>query len=285
MKRKKRILVILRRKDRGKKNKPHFVWIDDCREIYDIDFWGKDICDTSLSSLKKKVDSFKPDFLYFSLRKKYQISTYNTTNFWIPDLTTIKVPKIFVEVDTCYYDANDPWYKQFDKLYCREPLWNGWDKIPLLRWSVAKKNFPSKKIRRNKRSGIFFMGKMDGQAYEQRRNLRRLFGDKIKFIRQINLNYLNTMFSASALLCPTENYYGNYTPTKLFEFLASGAAVLTNCDMKQAGIPELEDFVIKYNDEKDLESKLDMDFSPYYNRAIPAMKNHTHVIRYRELFG
>jgi hypothetical protein len=271
--RKKRILMILRDKDLRKNKRSHFHWAKDCVNDYDFDYWGKDITSTSLKSLKRTIDYFKPDYIYMTIRKKYEK--------WLPDLTSIKVPKIFVEVDVCYYNVNDSWYKQFDKLLCREPSWNGWNNIPLFRWSVPEKAFP---LQENKRSGIYFIGRTDGKAYTVRRELKSLLGDRIGFLIKYS-SYWEFMKTSSALVCPTNNDFGNYTPTKLFEYLASGSAVITNCDFNMAGIPEMEKFVIKYTDIKDLESKLSMDFVPFHNKAIESMRNHTHRIRYRELFG
>ena len=37
--------------------------------------------------------------------------------------------------------------------------------------------------------------------------------------------------------------------------------------------------------KSDLKNKLSMDFTSYHDKAIPLMKNHTHKIRYKELFG
>jgi hypothetical protein len=48
---------------------------------------------------------------------------------------------------------------------------------------------------------------------------------------------------------------------------------------------DLDKVVIHYTDLKDLREKLKMDFTPYYNKAREVIKNHTHKIRYKELFG
>ena len=98
------------------------------------------------------------------------------------------------------------------------------------------------------------------------------------------------MHGASCLVCPTESAFGNFTPAKLFEYLASGAAVLTNCNLKKAGIPEMKDFIIRYGNwnvkgKRDMRLKLTRDFTPYYDKAISAMREHTHRIRYKEIFG
>jgi len=277
---KKKILVISRKKDLQDK-RSHFTWINDCKADYEFDYWGQGISSRTLLSLKNQIDSFKPDYIYMTMRKRY--TTKNTGgNFWLPDLTNIKVPKIFVEVDTCYYDVNDPWYKQFDKVYCRAPFWGNWKNVPLFRWSVPECAFPAKKRGRN---GIYFIGKYMQSHYNYRYKLRLLFGNKIKFIRRYFGKYWEYAQKASALLCPTENNHGDYIPAKLFEYLASGAAVITNCDLNNAGIPELESFVIKYKTIKQLRRRLSMDFVPYHDKAVPIMRNHTHRIRYKEIFG
>jgi len=281
---KKKILLILRKVDFhvNKNKRPHFTWINDCKADYEFDYWGQGISSITLLSLKNKIDSFKPDYIYMTLRKKYHLKN-SGGKYWLPDLTNIKVPKIFVEVDNCYYDVNDPWYKQFDVLMCREPSWNGWDNIPLFRWSVPECAFPTKKMER--KDGIYFIGKVKGPAYAERQKLHLLLGHKIKFIQRFWSGYWEYIQKASALLCPTENLYGHYTPTKLFEFLASGSAVITNCDFNQAGIPELEQYAIKYNSFRSLKRRLHLDFTPYYDSAIPLMRNHTHRVRYKEIFG
>ena len=295
---KKRILVLLRAKDvikTKRKNSAIWRWVDDCRADYDIKFWGRDLSVDGtfslwgnkftkkhmLSSLKKKIDIFKPDFIYLTQRKEYET--------WLPDLTNIPVPKIYVEVDSQYYNVNDPWYKQFDILKCREPSFNGWDKVPLFRWSVPEKSFP---VGHAKRNGIYFIGQIRDEIYPKRKQLKRLFYKNIIFKKKIyNSVYWKIMHNASCLVCPTESVFGNFTPAKLFEYLASGAAVLTNCNFKNAGIPEMEEFIIRYKNyarapgRKDMRIKLSMDFSPYYNKAIPLMREHTHRIRYKELFG
>ena len=91
--------------------------------------------------------------------------------------------------------------------------------------------------------------------------------------------------SASALVCPTESVYGDYVPSKIFEYAASGAAVLTNCDLVRYGMKDLDEFVINYKNWDDLEDKLDMNFKPYHNIARDVLRNHTHIKRYKELFG
>ena len=47
---------------------------------------------------------------------------------------------------------------------------------------------------------------------------------------------------------------------------------------------DLDEVVIKYNGLEDLREKIKMDFSPYYDKAREVMKNHTHEIRYKEIF-
>ncbi|MFP4418814.1 MAG: hypothetical protein ACLFSB_16255, partial [Chitinispirillaceae bacterium] len=73
-------------------------------------------------------------------------------------------------------------------------------------------------------------------------------------------------------------------PGKILEYLASGAAVLTNCDLAGYDMADLDRCVVKYNDAEHLKSLLTMDFSPYYEIAFEALRAHTHRVRYRELF-
>jgi len=299
MVRKKKILVLFRAKDSKKtrkKNSAIWRWVEDCWADYDFEFWGRDYSidgsysfwdNNTLSEkekllrLKKKIDIFKPDYIYMTLRKGY--------DGWLPDLTNITVPKIYVEVDSQYYDVNDPWYGQFDIIKCREPSFNGWDKIPLFRWSVPEIAFP---ITEELRKGVYFIGQIRNSIYPMRKRLKREFCTHIRFLKQqYKSQYWSTMHRASCLVCPTESVFGNFTPAKLFEYLASGAAVLTNCDFKKAGIPEMKEFAIIYRDfirsksKRNMYAKLDIDFVPYYNKAIPAMREHTHRIRYKEIFG
>ncbi len=76
-----------------------------------VRFWGKGFGSLSLSSLKKTIDRFKPDAIYLTLRRRYEE--------WLSDLSSVQVPKIFVEVDGGYYSTEDPWYTQFYKVYAR----------------------------------------------------------------------------------------------------------------------------------------------------------------------
>ena len=275
----KKILILTKKVgfDTGSKSpfsRSPFRWIDDCKSNYIFDYWGEGLTDTSLKNLKNKIDKFKPDFIYLTLRKKYRK--------WLPDLSSIKnVPKIFVEVDTRIYDAKDSWYKQFDILKCRCPWWNNWNKVPFFRWSVPEKAFSTEKT---KRKGIFFVGNMDHSIYAKRRELKEMFSEYVNFTTNF-INYWDTLHKASALLCPTESLSGDFIPAKLFEYLASGSAVITNCNLDRIGIPEIGEYVICYSGVEDLKQKLHFDFVPYHNRAIELMKNHTHRIRYKELFG
>jgi len=306
---KKKILFIYKAKNIDSYNgEINSGWVEDCKDIYDIQFWGKGFTNTSLQSLKNKIDNFKPDFVYLTMRKRYA---------WLHDLTNMKVPKIFVEVDTWAYNSNDDWYKQFDKVYCREQQWivrddsirllktkgfnsrfgknikkiilkncSTWENIPLFRWSVPDIAFPTKEeIKTNKREGIKFIGNYQKSTYVVRKKISEIFKDHIWFGKITGKNYWDNLKKSSALLCPTESNFGDFIPAKLFEFLASGAAVITNCQVERHGMDELNDFLIKYIDLDDLKQKLDIDFTLYHNKAIEIMRNHTHKIRYKELFG
>ena len=113
------------------------------------------------------------------------------------------------------------------------------------------------------------------------------FKNKIIFIskKKEKTLYYNILANASSLVCPTECNFGNFVPTKILEYAASGAAILTNCNLISYDMKDLDEFVIHYKSLDDLEEKLKIDFTPYYGKAVKAAKNHTHKIRYRELFG
>ena len=306
---KKRILFIFN-KDRANNysNKLlHSDWANDCSNDFRVKFWGLGFGDTSLKALKNKIDSFKPDYIYCTLRGIFKSGN------WLPDLTSIKVCKIFVECDTWHWPRNDPWYEQFDKVYCRQPWWGkssqkynkllgseelfneklrnaiSWEETPLFRWSIPEKCL--NKDKEAKRNGIFFIGRATMPAYESRIDMYNRFKDKIHFKPGINElkmiegeKYWELLKSASALVCPTESAYGDFIPAKIFEYAASGAAIITNCDLDRYEMSDLNQVVIKYEDWNDLGKKLQMDFSPYYNKSVDVMKNHTHVLRYKEIF-
>ena len=289
---KKKILFLLREYDfRNKRRRTD--WTIDCSKIYDIDFWGYKITKTTLKSLQKKIDIFKPDFIYLTRRKRYRIydEKLGKKIYWLPDISSIKVPKIFVEVDTWAYNSNDDWYKQFDKVYRRQYNWGSWDSVPVFRWSAPNIAFP--KGKKSNREGLYFIGiykhinnimGQDINTYQVRTDIKKRF-NQIKYITAFYENYWKKLHMASALVCPTESMYGDFIPEKLFEYLASGAAVITNCDLISYGVPDLEKNVIRYTDLDDLETKLSLDFKSYHNQAKNVMKNHTHCVRYREIFG
>ena len=324
---KKKILFIWSKKALGEKKRIHWDWLKDCSKQYDIDLWGKGLTNISLQSLKNKIDSFKPDFIYMTNKNKYR--------FWLPDLSSIKnVKKIFVEVDSYKRKATADWYSQFDELYSRQPIWDfkqsvvpnylyfrninkqliklqkgdyhrkkinslsrkneqecvkrirflkTWKNIPLFRWSIPEDSIYTTS---SKREGIYFLGRSSLKISKTRYDLVKRFENKIRYVSNWSKNGYNKILrSASALICPTESIYGDYVPAKLFEFLASGAAVITNCDLKQYQINDFSDKVIKYTNLDDLETKLSLDFTPYYNISVNILKNHIHSIRYKELFG
>lgn len=330
----KKILVIAS-KDHvdNPKKRIHYEWIKDCSFCCDIDFWGIGYSEKTIESLKTKIDQFKPDFLYATGRGRCQK--------WLPDISEIKVPKIFVEIDSYKYNRNDSWYKQFDKIYSRQPNWpfkqselvdenylyeahkihiynlnnkfsglnikfskkrakidayetyqkilkrieqsKTWENTPLFRWSVSQDNI----CRNNtKRSGIYLIGSIVALVSKERYLISTKLKNKIVTITEWDVDtYHKIIESASALICSTDSVYGDYVPAKLFEFSASGAAILTNCDLHSYQMDDLAGSVIQYTDRKDMESKLDMDFTPYHDRSNEIMRNHTHIIRYKELFG
>jgi len=305
---KKKILFIYNKIRATKKTNRiiHCGWITDCQNCYEVEFWGKGFSETSIDSLQKKIDSFKPDYIYGTNRK--------ASEQWLPDISKINVEKVFVETDTWGRPSTDQWYNQFDSLYCRASWWgkssqkyhkglgsrkkflkhlencDTWKNIKLFKWSVPE-NLLDKKTKR-KRKGVFFVGRATLPSYKHRIKMYKRFKKRIKFEPGINVlrmyekkKYWSIMMSASALVCPTESVYGDYVPSKIFEYAASGAAVLTNCDLVRYGMKDLDEFVINYKNWDDLEDKLDMNFKPYHNIARDVLRNHTHIKRYKELFG
>jgi len=316
------------------KKRMHYEWMEDCSKDYDIDFWGLGYYDCSLHSLKNKIDSIKPDYIYLTGRGRLQK--------WLPDISDIKnIPKIFVEIDSYKYDRNDSWYDQFNNIYSRQPIWEfkqnkmvdehyfyhahkihvfnlnlkygsnikfskkkakkdasityqkmlkrikqskTWNKTPLFRRSVSELSINLNNTSQE-RSGIYMIGSNVALVSQERYFMTERFKHKINILTEWDVaKYNNILRSASALVCPTGSVYGDYTPAKLFEFSASGAAVITNCDLELCNMNDLQNAVIHYTDLDSLDSKLSMDFSLYYGLASKVMLNHTHRIRYKELF-
>jgi len=327
MKNRKKI-IFLAPKERVINNKKriHYDWVNDCKQQYEIEFWGPGYSNLTLKDLKNKIDSFKPNFIYATHRNGY-------IN-WLPDLTNITVPKIFVEVDSYKRSRLDNWYNQFDKIYSRQSIWDfkntkyineklfyqiyktisivknnkfskiyikrkakaafkktirrikyakTWNKTPLFRWSVPENSIAKP---HSNRKCIYFIGRASLQLSPERYHICKTLKSKVKMFGEWDADKYNKILqSSSALICPTGSIYGDYVPAKLFEFAASGAAILTNCDLNAYSCSDLQEVVIPYTNLDDLESKLDIDFEPYYNKTLPIIKNHTHRIRYKELFG
>lgn len=296
----------------------HSDWIHDCSDDYIIDFWGVGWNnDLSEKGLLHRVDQFKPDYIYMTISSLYLGNYWSGTKSkcWVPNLSKIKVPKIFVECDTQDSDRNNAFYKQFDKIYCRQPWWDGycreyskkigsidvfngrcknidsWMDTPLFRWSISEKNFKTE-IDYSKKNGVYFIGHTTSPLYERRNRMKDFFNGKISFLPSSGdhkdslrgENYWNALGNSSALVCPAESNYGGLVPAKIFEYSVSGSAILTNCDLVRFGMSDLDKVVIKYKDWDDLMDKLNMDFSKYYGKARDVIKKHTHKIRYRELF-
>ena len=326
---KKKILFIVSKKNiDNHKKRINYDWVNDLdfQKNFEVYLWGPGSTNIlTTRGLRKTVDKIKPDYIYCYCRGKL--------SKWLPDISSIKVPKIMVELDTYKYDPKDSWYKQFDKLLCRQNIWedkhslklgiehfekmversnlvknlkltdnymrssskklykkylvsiknsNAWEKIKLFRWSIREEDIYNGKKSRN---GITFIGVKVERLYCQRKQLSYALCDKIQFLVQWDKEkYKNILRSSSALLCPTESSFGDFIPGKLFEFAASGAAIITNCNLKSYNMKDLDEVVIKYNGLEDLREKIKMDFSPYYDKASEVMRNHTHSIRYKEIF-
>lgn len=178
----------------------HASWRFDCSKYYKIKMWGKGY-NTNLSrkALQNVIDNFCPDYIYMTMRKHY----YE----WLPDLNSVHVPKIFVEVDSSHYSSYDDWYKQFDVVMCRQPCWGQmsrkyhpkmgslskfnqeteyqktWEHISHFRWSVSKSLIYTGD-NRGYRKGIYFLGNFINHngAYEVREDMSKKFINKIEFI-------------------------------------------------------------------------------------------------------
>lgn len=302
----KRILFIYNKSALSNYNSDiHSGWIKEVSADYDIKWWGKGFGETGIKNLVKVCLKWKPNYIYLTVRKRYQN--------WLPDLSGISIPKIYVECDTWRYSSEDSWYDQFDSLYCRQPWWGEssmiysekmgsknkfltslekertWKNVKLFRWSVSESNI--KEVDNETRKGVSFIGGFRSRtgAYEYRIHLHEQLKDSVLFLPKPGLildsvSYWNALRKSSALICPTESNYGDFIPTKIFEYAASGAAILTNCDLERYNMKDLDNVVIKYKDLDDLKSKLDMDFSHYYGKSQNVIKNHVHRIRYKELF-
>jgi len=299
---KKVLFIYSKRRLKGRNRSLHIDWVDDCKNDVIVKFWGQGFGNQSKKGLLKVITSFNPDYIYLTIRKRYE--------GWLFDLTSIKVPKIFVEVDTWNYNAKDLWYKQFDHVYCRSPIWKtqfasynkmmpsekqfhrrirnleSWKDVPQLRWSISKKHIcRNPNINRKK---VYFIGKYTSQTglYEDRRFMKKTMSDVITCFQRLQYKkYFNLLKSAKALICPTETGLGHFVPGKIFEYAASGAAILTNCDFDLINMPEIEGFVIRYENLEDLRYKIkNVDFSKYYGALVPLMLENTHSKRYKKLF-
>jgi len=266
----------------------HSGWVRECSEVYDIRFWGRGFGDESLDNLKKTVDNFKPDYIYLTVGKVYFTHAHTGCATWFPNLSEIPVPKIFVECDTAYTPYWEDFYSQFDHIYVRW-AWPGffydkWGAFPRFRWSVPSLWLePFKPL---PREGIKFVGQFAcGGLYLDRLTMKELYGDKIQFIREFNFNsYWEILRSSAMLICPKYSGYGDYVPFKLFEYIASGSAVLTNCDLDDYGLSELHGKVLEFTDLKNLEQYLSVNPVPYQGTGINVLREHTHVKRYSEIF-
>ena len=304
----KKILFIYVREYRHEWNHAlHTDWVDECGDDFEVRFWGPGFnSDLSRDGLIRTINLFKPDYIYGTIRDLYtgcDRGAYYIKE-WLPSILGIGVRSIFVDCDTHNHPATDNWYKQFSKLYCRQAIWDiksrsaydrvrvmnlaTWEKIPLFRWSVSK----SRIIENTNRHGIYFVGRTDGVLFRHREQMRKDLAGKVTFIPSsgafcdvLNTDaYWEVLRNASALICPTESTFGDYVPAKIFEYAAAGAAILTNCDLRGYGMADLAEVVIPYTDLDDLKSKLSTDFTPYHNISCKVIANHTHQIRYKEIF-
>ncbi len=276
------------------KQQIHISWVESCKNMFDVQYWGKGYTNTSLKSLQNKIDSFKPNYIYMTMRKRY--------TDWLPDLMNIKVPIIYVECDEYKYYSTADYYKQFDRVLCRQPVWgmnpkvekivgvtcrakiDSWEDVPILKWSVPLKRLRKESKRKKGRS--LFIGKIWRRGYSTRKDMYEHFGkDELRFKKIFGQEYWNALYYASKVVCPTESDYGNFIPAKIFEFLAAGPAVLSNCDLTWYGCPDLDKCIIKYKDIKDLKKKLQKDFIEYRGIAYNIIRRkHIDQVRYKELF-
>ena len=314
---KKKILIISHNYDvfSSKSNRQHITWVHDCCKDYEIDGWGpagpKEHQFSSgpygvpnLKSLMRKIDSFKPDFIYLTLRRRY--------DSWLPDMSSIKsIPKIFVEVDNLFYNRNDDWYDQFTHLYCRQPWWDKklihatdkdrksdefklvmsnvktWKNVPHFKWPIPESRIDIlKTLGKVKRVGAFFVGRLHHKRnfYLARQSMAKRFKGKVDFVEAKGPAYWDMLYGAESLVCPAEHRFGGYVPQKLFEYVCSGARVFTNCDLERYGIKDVSDIVVRYNDWDQLDSFLEKSDSPDIEKIIDVMSEHTHRKRYEEIF-
>jgi len=115
--RKKILFLVSKRQKENYKRRIHYEWVEDCKDIYHISLFGPGYSKKlSIKDIDKVVNRFKPDYIF----------CYNRSRLskWMPDLSCFNnVPKILVELDTYKYLPSDDWYSQFDKVYCRQNLW------------------------------------------------------------------------------------------------------------------------------------------------------------------
>jgi len=274
----KRILFLYDKRYTTHKNaKLHLEWHKYLKDEFVVQYWGKNFKNEfTQEGLDKMIDKFKPDYIYCTIRTRYRK--------WPIYFNKIQIPKIFISVDSYKYKRSHRWYKNFDQVYTRPVVGTGksWITTPVFMWSIPEQQIqrvdPKLRIR-----DIGFSGTGKSHVYP----IRQAIADV--GIRNTPINnpkeYWNYLRSHRALVCPTESSVGDFLPGKFFEYLAAGAAVITNINLEKYGLEEFDDKVIRYKSLNDLRTIAKMDFEPYYEKAFDLLRaKYIDRVRYKELF-
>ncbi len=274
-------------------------FVDELKEVYDIEFWGLGyVNDISQQAFNSYIDIKQPNYIYMGNKSVY--------DGWLPDISYSKAKKIFIECDTQEFSRFHDFYCKFDEVYCRQPRWGKsiieredsrlsenikntetWAHTPLFRWSIPEKSI---KYIDDKIMNVYFLGRCDSSYYEYRGRFRERFKHLITFPCEDRTfleydEYWKLMYRCGGLLCMAESNLGTLVPAKIFEYAAAGGAIITNCDLIDYEMPDLDKVVLHYKTEADLiEIIKSGEWKKYVNKTQGIIKNHTHKIRYKEIF-
>jgi hypothetical protein len=269
----------------------HFDWIYDyeVRKAFDIQLWGKGYNeDLSVQGLKKVLNVFKPDYLYGTIWKRYFNGVQGA---WLPDLTNVRIPKIFVEVDTgdeC--KRRCPFYIQWSKVLCRNVFSDniaGWEGTPIFRWSIPRVDIldTCNSLRDRMRNGIKMICSFK-KYYPERIWIKNTYQQIICKTVFDEDEYYRELQTAEALVCPGTSTRGEYMPAKFLEYLSSGAAVITNIkeSLIRSMYPEVSGLYLPYEKPELLQPYFSLDFSKWCGAAFAGLMEHRHVVRFKEIF-